>query len=316
MNKNNEIIPWVEKYRPECFEDIVLDNSNRHILKNIIEQNYFPNLLFYGPPGTGKTTTIINLINLYQEKYNQKKKELVIHLNASDDRGIDIIRNQINQFVNSKGLFTTGIKFIILDEVDYMTKNAQNALKQLLQIYMKNVRFCLICNYISKIDYSLQNEFTRLRFDKLPSDKITTFINKVNVNEKLNLNTNVINNIQQHFKSDIRAMINYMQTNQDIINNNYIISNINYKKIYEKLKENDYQSLNKFIKNLSNDYNLDKKNIIKLFLNYYIKNYNNEITKEKLLIIKNLLHSNITNTELFVNYFIHHFLSFFSNELL
>ena len=74
MNKNNEIIPWVEKYRPECFEDIVLDNSNRHILKNIIEQNYFPNLLFYGPPGTGKTTTIINLINLYQEKYNQKKK--------------------------------------------------------------------------------------------------------------------------------------------------------------------------------------------------------------------------------------------------
>ena len=316
MNKNNEIIPWVEKYRPECFEDIVLDNSNRHILKNIIEQNYFPNLLFYGPPGTGKTTTIINLINLYQEKYNQKKKELVIHLNASDDRGIDIIRNQINQFVNSKGLFTTGIKFIILDEVDYMTKNAQNALKQLLQIYMKNVRFCLICNYISKIDYSLQNEFTRLRFDKLPSDKITSFINKVNVNEKLNLNTNVINNIQQHFKSDIRAMINYMQTNQDIINNNYIISNVNYKKIYEKLKENNYESLNKFIKNLSNDYNLDKKNIIKLFLNYYIKNYNNEITKEKLLIIKNLLHSNITNTELFVNYFIHHFLSFFSNELL
>ena len=308
MNKNNEIIPWVEKYRPESFDDIVLDNSNRHILKNIIEQNYFPNLLFYGPPGTGKTTTIINLINLYQEKYNQKKKELIIHLNASDDRGIDIIRNQINQFVNSKGLFTTGIKFIILDEVDYMTKNAQNALKQLLQIYMKNVRFCLICNYISKIDYSLQNEFTRLRFDKLPSDKITTFINKVNINENLNLNKNVINNIQQHFKSDIRAMINYMQTNQDIINNNYIISNVNYKKIYEKLKENNYESLNKFIKNLSNDYNLDKKNIIKLFLNYYIKNYNNEITKEKLLIIKNLLHSNITNTELFVNYFIQHFL--------
>ena len=139
MNKNNEIIPWVEKYRPESFDDIVLDNSNRHILKNIIEQNYFPNLLFYGPPGTGKTTTIINLINLYQAKYNQQKKELVIHLNASDDRGIDIIRNQINQFVNSKGLFTTGIKFIILDEVDYMTKNAQNALKQLLQIYMKNM---------------------------------------------------------------------------------------------------------------------------------------------------------------------------------
>jgi replication factor C subunit 3/5 len=314
MNKNNDIIPWVEKYRPESFDDIVLDNSNRHILQNIIKQNYFPNLLFYGPPGTGKTTTIINLINLYQEKYNQQKKELVIHLNASDDRGIDIIRNQINQFVNSKGLFTTGTKFIILDEVDYMTKNAQNALKQLLQIYMKNVRFCLICNYISKIDYSLQNEFTRLRFDKLPNDKITSFINKVNINEKLNLNKDVMINIQQHFKSDIRAMINYMQTNQDNINNNYIISNVNYEKLYEKLKENNYDNLNKYIKNLSYDYNLDKKNIIKLFLNYYIKKYNNELTKEKLLIIKNLLHSNITDTDLFVNYFIHNFLSFISGE--
>ena len=132
----NEIIPWVEKYRPSNFEDIVLDDMNKHILKNIVELNYFPNLLFYGPPGTGKTTTIINLINMYQERYFQKKKELVIHLNASDERGIDVIRNQINQFVNSKGLFTNGTKFIVLDEVDYMTKNAQQALKHLLQIYL------------------------------------------------------------------------------------------------------------------------------------------------------------------------------------
>ena len=311
MNKNNNIIPWVEKYRPDSFDEIVLDDSNKHILKNIIEQNYFPNLLFYGPPGTGKTTTIINLINLYQKRYNQKKKELIIHLNASDDRGIDIIRNQINQFVNSKGLFTSGIKFIILDEVDYMTKNAQNALKQLLQMYMKNVRFCLICNYISKIDYSLQNEFTRLRFDKLPNQKIIEFIDKVNINEKLNLNKNVIKNIQQHFKSDIRAMINYMQTNQDNINNNYIISNVHHEKLYKKLKEDNHD-----IKNLSIDYNLDKKSIIKMFLNYYIKNYTQELTKEKLLIIKNLLHSNISNTDLFVDYFIHNFVSFFSGEKL
>ena len=316
MNKNNNIIPWVEKYRPDSFDEIVLDDSNKHILKNIIEQNYFPNLLFYGPPGTGKTTTIINLINLYQKRYNQKKKELIIHLNASDDRGIDIIRNQINQFVNSKGLFTSGIKFIILDEVDYMTKNAQNALKQLLQMYMKNVRFCLICNYISKIDYSLQNEFTRLRFDKLPNQKIIEFIDKVNINEKLNLNKNVIKNIQQHFKSDIRAMINYMQTNQDNINNNYIISNVHHEKLYKKLKEDNHDNLSRYIKNLSIDYNLDKKSIIKMFLNYYIKNYTQELTKENLLIIKNLLHSNISNTDLFVDYFIHNFVSFFSGEKL
>ena len=121
--------PWVEKYRPSCFEDIVLDPLNKILLKNIIDNNYFPNLLFYGPPGTGKTTTIINLVNVYQEKMNLKNKGLMIHLNASDERGIDIIRNQINSFVNSKSLFGDGMKFVILDEVDYMTKTAQIALR-------------------------------------------------------------------------------------------------------------------------------------------------------------------------------------------
>ena len=104
-------IPWVEKYRPSNFKDIVLEKNNALIFKNIIEKKYFPNLLFYGPPGTGKTTTIINLINRYLESQNiVKKKDLIIHLNASDDRGVDIVRNQINQFVNTKTLFNTGLK--------------------------------------------------------------------------------------------------------------------------------------------------------------------------------------------------------------
>ena len=131
---------WVEKYRPTSFEDIVLEPINRTLLKNIIKTNNFPNLLFYGPPGTGKTTTIINLINEYQDKYNQKSKGLKIHLNASDDRGIDIIRNQINQFVNTKTIFGKGMKFVILDEVDYMTKNAQQALRYLIQQYSKDIK--------------------------------------------------------------------------------------------------------------------------------------------------------------------------------
>ncbi len=175
MNIGKEFIPFVEKYRPTLFEDIVLDPLNKQILKNIIDTSYFPNLLFYGPPGTGKTTTIINLINAYQEKQNNKNKDLIIHLNASDERGIDIIRNQINLFVNSKPLFNNGMKFVILDEVDYMTKNAQQALRYLLQNYTSNVRFCLICNYISKIDEGLQNEFIRLRFNQLPREDIINF---------------------------------------------------------------------------------------------------------------------------------------------
>ena len=172
-------IPFVEKYRPVKFDDIVLDPLNKQILKNIIETGYFPNLLFYGPPGTGKTTTIINLVNSYQEKLNQKNKELMIHLNASDERGIDIIRSQISQFVNSKTMFNHGMKFVILDEVDYMTKNAQQALRYLLQNFSNSVRFCLICNYISRIDEGLQNEFLKLRFNQLPKNNIIKFLTNI-----------------------------------------------------------------------------------------------------------------------------------------
>ena len=211
-------IPWVEKYRPQKFEDIVLEDINRRLLENIITFNKFPNLLFYGPPGTGKTTTIINLIAKYQEKYNQKRKGLKIHLNASDDRGIDIIRNQISQFVTTKILFGSGIKFIILDEVDYMTKNAQQALRYLIQQYHANIRFCLICNYISRIDSALQNEFIRLRFCNLPSGGIFNFLTKIVDGEKINIKSSQLKAIQKTFKSDIRSMINFLQSNHNNMN--------------------------------------------------------------------------------------------------
>ena len=234
----------VEKYRPTSFEDIVLEPINRTLLKNIIKTNNFPNLLFYGPPGTGKTTTIINLINEYQEKYNQKSKGLKIHLNASDDRGIDIIRNQINQFVNTKTIFGKGMKFVILDEVDYMTKNAQQALRYLIQQYSKDIRFCLICNYISRIDVSLQNEFVRLRFCQLPKKDIYSFLNKIIKEEKINVKKEQIYAIQEYFKSDIRSMINYIQSNHDNggLNSN-IIRNDYWNNFIKKIKNKKIENL-------------------------------------------------------------------------
>ena len=189
-------IPWVEKYRPVHFDNIVLDPLNRKIFQNILDKNYFPNLLFYGPPGTGKTTTIINLINEFQSKHYKINKSLVIHLNASDERGIDIIRNQIHSFVKTRNLFEVGLKFVILDEVDYMTKNAQQALKYLLQTCTNNVKFCLICNYISKIEESLQNEFICIRFNQLPKPDIYQFIRNISEKEKLELSDDSIDTIQ------------------------------------------------------------------------------------------------------------------------
>jgi DNA polymerase III delta prime subunit len=299
-------IPYTEKYRPVKFEDIVLDPLNKTILQNIIETSYFPNLLFYGPPGTGKTTTIINLVSAYQEKLNQKNKELMIHLNASDERGIDIIRSQINQFVNSKTLFNQGMKFVILDEVDYMTKNAQQALRYLLQNYSVSVRFCLICNYISRIDEGLQNEFLRLKFNQLPEKDIIKFLTHISSSEKLNLTEKSLYLIQKLHKSDIRSMINFIQSNQNIKEANiHIIDDNVWSELYTMFKKGD--DLNKlllFVNNTSITYNIDKKNIIKDFFNYIIRNceINNVHVPEYLNFVENIIHFEDCKNSYYVNY--------------
>ena len=327
MNKSNEFIPLVERWRPTKFEDIVLDPLNKQILGNIIETSYFPNLLFYGPPGTGKTTTIINLINAYQEKIGIKNKDLIIHLNASDERGIDIIRNQISFFVNSKPLFHGGMKFVILDEVDYMTKNAQQALRYLLQNYSNTARFCLICNYICKIDEGLQNEFLRLRFNQLPNNDIILFLKNISKFENLNIDEKSLMCIQKLYKSDIRSMINFMQSNQDIFKLNN--SNSNSKSIinFNIIDDNVWESLtNKIfektsldiliseIHNISIKYNIDKKNIIKDYINYIIRNKSYIITCEFLEFVENLMHSQESNNQTFVNYSLSRLSTFMCKE--
>ena len=133
---NHSKIPWVEKYKPTDFAKVILTDINRRLFSNIIETKEFPNVLFYGPPGTGKTTTIINMVKKYHEELKQKHNALTIHLNASDERGIDIVRNQITTFINSKNLFFKGLKFVILDEADYMTKVAQVQLKEIIMIQL------------------------------------------------------------------------------------------------------------------------------------------------------------------------------------
>lgn len=308
----NIFTPWVEKYRPNTFDDIVLDPLNKTILENIIKNEHFPNLLFYGPPGTGKTTSIINLIKAYQE--NSQNQNLMIHLNASDERGIDIIRNQINSFVNSKSLFNNGMKFVILDEVDYMTKNAQIALRYLLQSYKSNVRFCLICNYISRIDEALQNEFVRLRFNQLPEREIITFLNVINEKENLQYSDETIQLIQKLFNSDIRSMINYMQSNEQIIYNRKIIQTELWEKITDDIKNKDLDENLQFISKLSNEYNIEKKNIIKNYLNYLIRNKKHIINLSFLSFIENIMHIPELNIEYMLPYTILK-LNFFLNDV-
>jgi replication factor C subunit 3/5 len=318
-NANNST-PWVEKYRPSHFDDIVLDPLNKLMLRNIIATGHFPNLLFYGPPGTGKTTTIINLVNEYQRAtMHHTNSGFMIHLNASDERGIDIIRNQINGFVTTRSLFGSGTKFVILDEVDYMTKNAQTALRYLLNSYnysQHNVRFCLICNYISRIDEALQTEFVRLRFNQLPVQDIIEFMRKVSTSEGLNLSDDTIVSIQKQFNSDIRSMINYMQTNQDVHHANFAIATgANWDEITADLKKGtsaNLQAVCDKLKHMSHRCNLDRKHMIKIYANHIIRQHPELVTQDLLNKVENVMHANDCNIDHIMQYIVHNFARCFS----
>jgi DNA polymerase III delta prime subunit len=267
-------IPWVEKYRPTNFDSIVLDNINKKILKNIIDADHFPNLIFYGPPGTGKTTTIINLVNEYQMRWHGEKiSECVIHLNASDERGIDVIRNQIQQFVGTVGLFKKGMKFVVLDEVDSMTKTAQQALRFLIQetAFSSNVRFCLICNYISRIDSSLQNVLITLRFNELPKSDIMWFLKNILKNEKIDdVDESDIEHVINMYKSDIRSMINYIQCNHRNLVNSKIFNHETLDGFLKTVLTRETKELLCDVDSIIQTHNISKIFFIKQVIHYSI----------------------------------------------
>ena len=284
-------INWNEKYRPNNLEKIILSNYNKLLINNIIEKNYFPNLLLYGPPGTGKTTTVINLINSYLNKYYSDNKKQIVHLNASHERGIEIIRNNLYTFVVSDNLFFEGPKFIILDEVDYMTKSAQLSLKYLIEYYSNtNVRYCLICNYITKIDNNLQSYFCKLKFNTIPFEEIHTFLSDICSAEKLSVSRDYLYHIIYLFKNDIRAMINFLQ-----LNNNNMIYFIDAN-IYEKL----------YAINLKDEYEVFKTNFLKIEKKYKF-NYNEFIKIYIYNILKTNIHS-INSTKIdCLEFFVHNY---------
>jgi len=304
--RNNCIMdntPWIEKYRPSEFNTIILDDINLIILTNMLKTNLIPNMLFYGPPGTGKTTTIINFINQYQKNNNQCHKELIIHLNASDDRGIDIIRNQIDTFSKNSYLFNKGTKFIILDEVDYMTKNAQILLLHLISNNIKDVRFCLICNYISKLDKSLQNICMSIKFNALPKPLIFNYLNTIVKKENINSIKRIdIENIIHNFKSDIRSMINYIQLCSQDTSRPKILTDTNIDTLIDCFKHKTLLISCKTLDSYIYKYNIDKHVIIIRILNRIIKTH--DINDTLIVFIRSILHNNNYYTPEFNKFFI------------
>ena len=307
-NTSKKNSPWIEKYRPSQFQQIVLEPTNRTIFENILKKRKFPHMLFYGPPGVGKTTTANNLIKEYQTVfYNHSNSETVIHLNASDERGIDLIRSQIHQFVETNNMFEDGLKFVVLDEVDYMTKNAQQALKNILQSYSNNVRFCLICNYICKIDESLKNEFICVRFNQLPTQEIYLFIKSILKQEELTLSDETIYAIQNIYRSDIRSMINFIQLHQYDTNiYDYLMVDSLFEELHNLILVNqkDLSPILNWVYEKSKRCNLDIKTIINQYFNYMIRVHKKYVQPQFLNIAETILHNSDTNNEIFLNYFV------------
>ena len=130
--------PWVEKYRPASLDELVAHKEIVGVLRRLIKNDKLPHTLLYGPPGTGKTSTILAAA---KDMYGQGYKNMTLELNASDDRGIDVVRNEIKEFAGTRRLFSSGIKLIVLDEADMMTNDAQFALRRIIEKYTANCRF-------------------------------------------------------------------------------------------------------------------------------------------------------------------------------
>ncbi|KAE9552288.1 hypothetical protein FO519_004505 [Halicephalobus sp. NKZ332] len=217
-------LPWVEKYRPATLDDLV---SHKEIIKTIsklIGENKLPHLLFYGPPGTGKTSTILAAARqIYSEK---QYKSMVLELNASDDRGIGIVREEIVSFAQSRMLHVdpeakVSFKLIILDEADAMTKDAQNALRRVIEKFTDNVRFCIICNYLNKIVPALQSRCTRFRFAPLNRDQMIPRLDHVIEAEKVNVTEDGKAALFELSSGDMRRVLNILQSTSlafDVVN--------------------------------------------------------------------------------------------------
>ncbi|KAJ8140773.1 hypothetical protein OXX79_000331 [Metschnikowia pulcherrima] len=205
---NKENLPWVEKYRPSSLEEVYGQEEIVNTVRKFVHEGKLPHLLFYGPPGTGKTSTITALA---KEIYGPNYKNMVLELNASDDRGIDVVRNQIKDFASTMQIFSRGFKLIILDEADAMTAVAQNSLRRIIEKYTKNTRFCILANYSHKLNPALLSRCTRFRFQPISQEAIRDRVHNVIKKENLAIHPDAENALLALCKGDMRRALNVLQ---------------------------------------------------------------------------------------------------------
>ncbi|KAI4307252.1 hypothetical protein L6164_030458 [Bauhinia variegata] len=204
--------PWVEKYRPQSLDDVAAHRDIVDTIDRLTNEGRLPHLLLYGPPGTGKTSTILAVARkLYGAQYHN----MILELNASDDRGIDVVRQQIQDFASTQSFsfgLKSSVKLVLLDEADAMTKDAQFALRRVIEKYTKNTRFALICNHVNKVIPALQSRCTRFRFAPLDGVHVSARLKHVIKAEGLDVTDSGLAALVRLSNGDMRKALNILQS--------------------------------------------------------------------------------------------------------
>ena len=255
-------MPWVEKFRPDKLSDVISNEQITSTFKDYVKNKYLPHLLICGPSGVGKTSIVMALAKeLYGDSYSLMTK----HINASEERGIEVIRNKVKDFVMSS-IFLPGVipfKLVILDEADAMTISAQGMLRRIIEDFTSSARFCLICNKLKSIDPAIQSRCVNFRFPPLQPEIIKTRLQEICKIQDIKVDSDGLDLLIKISYGDMRKVFNNLQS------------------IYMAFNKITYQTVAK-----CTGYPTDDE------INVILDTLLNKPLEQSLKIIKNIIHEN------------------------